>query len=87
MNGTDAARMKACLTALDTTDRYVVLMYYADELTPSEISIVLDIALSRVNQTLDRFRAAAAAVLKRLDSSSAAPGPLSSAPHARRVVA
>ena len=63
MTGTDASRMKECLSALERTERYVVLLFFADELTPPEISVVLNIALSRVTQIIERFRLAAARVL------------------------
>lgn len=65
MNGTDASRVRECLSSLERTERYVVLLFFADELTPPEISLVLDIALSRVTQIIDRFRETAARVLTR----------------------
>ena len=56
MSSTDAMQVKQCLGALDRTERYVVLMYFADELTPAEIGLVLDVSLARVMAILDQFR-------------------------------
>ncbi|MEM9883038.1 MAG: hypothetical protein AAF800_08995 [Planctomycetota bacterium] len=63
MSCTDADRVRACLSDLGRTDRYVVLMYFADELTPAEIGLVLDVPLCRVNQVLDTFRQTVVAAL------------------------
>lgn len=63
MDGQKATQVKACLSALGRTERCVVLMFYADELTPPEISVVLDITLTQVNQIVDRFRETAAVAL------------------------
>ena len=60
MSGTDAMRMKQCVTGLERTERYVVLMYFADDLTPAEIGEVLDVSLGRVADILDAFRQTAA---------------------------
>jgi DNA-directed RNA polymerase specialized sigma24 family protein len=57
MTGTEADRVKQCLMRLSRTDRYAVLMFFADELTPMEIGLVLDVSLQRVQDILDRFRA------------------------------
>lgn len=64
MNGKDASKVRACLASLDTTQRYAVLMYYADELTTSEIGLVLNLSQSQVRQILDRFRVVAAQALE-----------------------
>ncbi len=56
MSGTEAMRVRECLGGLERIDRYVVLMYFADELTPAEIGLVLDIPSSRVTRTLENFR-------------------------------
>ncbi|MEO1235773.1 MAG: sigma factor-like helix-turn-helix DNA-binding protein [Planctomycetota bacterium] len=63
MSGTEATRVRDCLGSLDQTDRYVVLMFFADELTPTEISMVLDISVGRVNDTLKSFRDTIARIL------------------------
>ena len=56
MTGTDAERVKRCLGQLDRNERYAVLMFFADDLTPAEIGLVLDLPLRQINQTLERFR-------------------------------
>jgi len=56
MSGKEAGRVRQWLNALERTDRYVVLLYYADDLTPTEISLVLDIPKSRVTRTLEWAR-------------------------------
>ncbi|MEM8738012.1 MAG: hypothetical protein AAGG38_05985 [Planctomycetota bacterium] len=63
MSGTDAARVRECLTTLERTERYVVLMFFADDLTPAEIGLVLDVSLAWVTGVLDSFRQAVARVL------------------------
>ena len=56
MSGTDALKVRNCLASLDRTGRYVVLMYYADNLNEHEIGAVLDIPQARVEQTIISFR-------------------------------
>ncbi|MEO0514694.1 MAG: sigma factor-like helix-turn-helix DNA-binding protein [Planctomycetota bacterium] len=67
MSSTEATRIKQCLGALERIERYVVLMFFADELTPAEIGIVLDVSLRKVTDILDRFRETVARVLTRND--------------------
>lgn len=67
MSSKDANEVKQCLSTLDRIERYVVLMFFADDLTPAEIGLVLDVSLSRVNRIIDSFRQAVARVLTRLD--------------------
>jgi DNA-directed RNA polymerase specialized sigma24 family protein len=64
MTGTDASCLKACVEGLDQTARYVVLMFFADDLTPAEIGLVLDIPLTHVQNTLSSFRESATQLLK-----------------------
>ena len=63
MSSKEATRVKQCLGALERIERYVVLMFFADDLTPAEIGVVLDVSLKRVTDILDRFREAVAKVL------------------------
>lgn len=67
MSSKDASMVKQCLGTLDRIERYVVLMFFADDLTPAEIGLVLDVPLARVTIILDRFRQAVAKVLTRID--------------------
>ena len=48
--------LKSVLAGLEKTDRYIVLMYYADELHAEEIGMVLDLPRYRVQNVLDAFR-------------------------------
>jgi len=63
MSSTEATRVKQCLGALERIERYVVLMFFADELTPAEIGVVLNVSLNKVTDILERFRATVAQVL------------------------
>ncbi len=67
MSSTDATRIKMCLSALERIERYVVLMFFADELTPAEIGVVLDVSLGKVTDIIARFRETVARVLTRND--------------------
>lgn|GEM_PF-2199703 len=49
-------QLKAALAGLERVHRYVVLMYYGDELTAEEIGMVLDLPRHRVQDVLDAFR-------------------------------
>lgn len=63
MTSTDATRVRECLTSLERIERYVVLMFYADDLTPAEIGVVLNVSLARVTRIIDAFRETVAKVL------------------------
>lgn len=56
MADSQARRVRDYVQALDRDDRYIVLLYYADGLTPMEISRVLDLPSSRVRTRLDELR-------------------------------
>ena len=43
MSSKEAARLKAWVERLDRQDRLVVLLHWADDLTPEEIEQVLDL--------------------------------------------
>ncbi len=50
------AHLKEILTRLERSHRYVVLMYYVDELSAEEIGLVLDLPVHRVSEVLGLFR-------------------------------
>ena len=52
----DAAQLKSIIAGLERSSRYIVLMYYADELRPEEIGLVLDMPQHQVQAVLDAFR-------------------------------
>ena len=56
MADSQARRVRNYVQALDRDDRYIVMLYYADGLTPMEISRVLDLPSSAVRTRLDELR-------------------------------
>ena len=51
-----AVQVRQFVQALDREDRYIVMLYYADGLTPMEISRVLDLPSLRVRNRLQELR-------------------------------
>lgn len=70
MGGKDAAS-KEFGRALSQTERYVLMLFYADGLTPAEIELVLDLPEHQVLATLDRMRGLARALLDRRNPTAA----------------
>lgn len=58
MADSQAARVRQYVQGLDREDRYIVLLYYADGLTPMEISRVLDLPSTTVRARLLELRVA-----------------------------
>ncbi len=56
MAESQATRVRQYVQALERDDRYIVLLYYADGLTPMEISRVLDLPSTRVRSRLEALR-------------------------------
>jgi DNA-directed RNA polymerase specialized sigma24 family protein len=56
MDSMQADRLKGLLYALDKTQRMVLLLFYVDELTKLEISIVLEMSESRIDQIINSVR-------------------------------
>ena len=52
MADSPAVQVRQFVEALDREDRYIVMLYYADGLTPVEISRVLDLPSTRVRTRL-----------------------------------
>lgn len=71
MTGTDISHVKQAMSTLSRTERYVVLMYFADELTFSEIALVLDLSPPRVEHIIDAFRSRIATNLTASDQQQA----------------
>jgi len=61
-----ASRVQAYVRSLEREDRYVVMMYYADQLTAEEIALVLDVSAARVRATLERVAQAIRDLLGRV---------------------
>ena len=49
----EAPAATGLIETLNRTERYVLMLYYAEELTITEISLVLDLPEHRVAETLD----------------------------------
>lgn len=64
MADSKAKQVRSYVQALERDDRYIVLLYYADGLTPMEISRVLDLPSSKVRSRLEELRAQLAGLAK-----------------------
>lgn len=69
MNGKDAGRMRAFMDTLGRTERLILLLFYADQLSQTEISLVLDLPESRVSSMLGSLKQQAVAALQQHDVS------------------
>ncbi len=56
--------MRAFMSTLNRTERLILLLFYADQLSQAEISLVLDLPESRVNSMLDSLKEQAVAVMQ-----------------------
>ena len=65
MSDSQARQVKQFVQSLERDDRYIVLMYYADGLTPMEISRVLDLPSNKVRQRLQELRSELAGLAPR----------------------
>ncbi len=55
-----AERVRALVEALPRADRLIVLLYFADELSPQEIAAVLELSEGHVGRVIETFREHAA---------------------------
>ncbi|MEM1098628.1 MAG: sigma factor-like helix-turn-helix DNA-binding protein [Planctomycetota bacterium] len=55
-----AERVRGLVETLPRADRLIVLLYFADELSPQEIASVLEVSEGHVARVLDTFRRHAA---------------------------
>jgi DNA-directed RNA polymerase specialized sigma24 family protein len=56
MADSQARQVRNYVQGLERDDRYIVLLYYADGLTPMEISRVLDLPSTKVRTRLEELR-------------------------------
>lgn len=56
MADSNARQVRDYVQTLGLDDRYIVMLYYADGLTPMEISRVLDLPSTRVRTRLEELR-------------------------------
>jgi DNA-directed RNA polymerase specialized sigma24 family protein len=64
MSGKEAGRIRAFMGTLNRTERLILLLFYADQLSQTEIGLVLDLPESRVNTMLGSLKRQASAALK-----------------------
>ncbi|MEM8783614.1 MAG: sigma factor-like helix-turn-helix DNA-binding protein [Planctomycetota bacterium] len=55
-----AERVRALVETLPRADRLIVLLYFADELSPQEIAAVLELSEGHVARVIETFRQHAA---------------------------
>ena len=78
MADTQAKQVRDYVQALERDDRYIVLLYYADGLTPMEISRILDLPSTRVRTRLEELRSHLAGLTRstpRTQAQATPPGP------------
>lgn len=78
MADSQARQVRDYVQALERDDRYIVLLYYADGLTPMEISRVLDLPSTRVRSRLEELRSQLAGLTRntpRTKTPAPPPGP------------
>jgi len=63
MRGTEAKQMRAFMSTLDRTERLILLLFYADQLSQTEIGLVLDLPESRVSSMLGTLQQQAASAI------------------------
>lgn len=57
MRSMDAGIAKRLVGTLSRLERHILMLYYAEELTVNEISLVLDISQPRIREILGALRA------------------------------
>lgn len=56
MSGKEAVRLKTLISTLDKTHRLILMLFYVDRLTPTEIGVVLDLPEPHIQDILDTVR-------------------------------
>ncbi|MHC4992725.1 MAG: sigma factor-like helix-turn-helix DNA-binding protein [Planctomycetota bacterium] len=64
MKGTETGFAESFVRALSRTERQLLMLHYAEELSPAEIGLVLNLGESRVKLMLDSLRRRARAALR-----------------------
>ena len=64
MTSKEAGRIRAFMSTLNRTERLILLLFYADQLSQTEIGLVLDMPENRVSTMLGSLRQQASAALK-----------------------
>jgi RNA polymerase sigma factor for flagellar operon FliA len=63
MPGTETRLSNTFVRALNRTERQLLMLFYAEELTTAEIGVVLDLAETQVRNMLESLQQRARAVL------------------------
>ena len=66
MSGKDTAGLRGFARALSQTERYVLMLFYAEGLTPTETGLVVALPECEVLAILDRVRGRARALLRKV---------------------
>jgi DNA-directed RNA polymerase specialized sigma subunit len=74
MDGKEAGRIRAFMVTLNRTERLILLLFYADQLSQTEISLVLDLPESRVSTMLGTLKQQAVEALHHDISFGSLPG-------------
>lgn len=81
-SSTDAARLKRFVRTLPQTDRYILMMSYADGLTAAEVALVLEISEPSVTRRLETLRREAEIAMASNPALEAAIAPVGATPPA-----
>lgn len=54
----DALRLKSFVSALERTDRLILMLFYAEQLTITEIASILELSQSKVAVRLEQLQCA-----------------------------
>ncbi len=82
MSSLELKPVKRVLESLDKTDRYIVMLYYADGLTLPEIALVLDLPTPVVQSVINRLRGRLMDAVEREGRAASEPPFMSHAPRA-----
>ena len=80
MADSKAKQVRNFVQALGRDDRYIVMLYYADGLTPMEISRVLDLPSGRVRTRLAELRSQLSSLTRTVTAPAATIGPDTTGP-------
>lgn len=72
MYGKDAAFVHQLAEMFDRTERYILTLFYCEELTPMEIGLVLDLSAHVVEKTIESLRERTKAALAAWEAEGAA---------------
>lgn len=74
MPSKDAQRIRDYVQSLQRDDRYILLLYYADGLTPLEIGALLGLSAAKVDTRLGYFRGQLGGIIQQPRPTTTNPG-------------